>query len=270
MVWSRTAAVNYLKDATLCNGLVLEYRGMAAREGKQHIYIMNQCGLTATALKQVGDSTWMLIRDMMRQYLERYNVYGASLLRNYLYPIINPAVVPLSRAFQPNNQMEVYVVPGGTTDDNVPSKIIIHQEAVDNLSDVCGNEPTNRGFMRALYHWQQGQTSTANTCYDAIIAERPESWHIADDPDDFVPAAEGQAEYVDVWKYKTYKQILQWICAKGMGRTRLYTDVLDVMQDPTHGGVRTFYKTNYSFVDDDHNTETTAMAIIADLLWNPP
>ena len=231
---------------------------------------MNQCGLTATALKQVGDPLWMSIRDAMRAYLEHYDYYGAAKLRNYFYPIIDSAVVPLGPAFKSNDEQILHDT-GVNGDDTHPRQIILHTEPTDPLSDTCGNIALNRALMRALHHWKIGQTSTANTCYDYVIANRrPQGWHLADSTD-FVPASEGSSEYIDEWKYRSYKQFIHWIAAKDMGRSRLHTDILDVLQNPDHGGVTTFYKNNYNYIDwADHNTETTALAVIADVRWNPP
>ena len=273
MVWSRTAAVNYLKQNTLCNGLVLEFLdwttgiGRFAEEGFQRVYVMNQMGLTGTALKQVGDPLWMKIRDVIAQYRAAYGYSATSSLRNYFYPILDPAVISVTRAFKAATETILYDSNPNQGSETNPRQIILHTEPTDPLSDTCGDIRLNRALMRALYHWQQGQTSTANTCYDFVIANRrPEGWWLADDPIDF----DDGGVFNDVWKYSVYKQMIQWIVAKDMGRSRLYTNVLDVMQDPVHGGVRTFTKTNHSFIHDKHNTETTALAVIADIRWNPP
>lgn len=269
MVFSRQLAVDYLKRATLCNGLVLEYRGMAAAEGFQRVFVMNQCGLVATALKMVGDSSWTLIRDMITTYLQAYSYYGADKLRNYFYPIIDQAVIPIGIAFKPGEERILYDAVN-VGDDEHPKQIILHWENVDPLSDTCGDIRLNRALMRAIHHWNLGQTSIANTCYDFVLANRrPEAWHLADDDIDF----DDGGIFAGVWKYRTYKQIIQWIAAQKMGRTKLHTDVLDMTQETTpgdgYGGIRTFYKTNYTYIHSAHNTETTALAVIADKLWNP-
>lgn len=225
---------------------------------------MNQMGLTATALKQVGDPLWMKIRDVIALYRQQYGFVGPTLLRNYFYPILDPAVIDIGVAFKSATENVLFERQDNGDEEN-PKQIIMHTEPTDPLSDTCCDIPLNRALMRALYHWQQAQTAIADTCYDCVIANRrPESWHLADDPIDFNDGG----LFLNVWKYRTYKQLIQWIAAKDMGRTRLYTDILDRTQDPVHGGIRTFYKKDYALIHTKHNTETTALAVIADVRWN--
>ena len=271
MVFNRQAAVNYLKNSVICNGLVMEYPGRAAREGFQRVFVTTDMALVGTVLKMVGDPLWTLIRDTAKVYLDKFDYYGSTKTRSYLYPILDQAVIPNGPSFHGAVIPSIVFYDNPTAlpnDDLHPTQILHDNHPTDNLSSTCGDIVySNLGFMRALYHWQQGQTSTANTCYDAMMAAMiPEGFGIADDAADL-----GHGEpYSGVYRYVTYKTMIQWIVAKDMGRARVVPEWLDMMQDPAHGGVRTFCKTNFSFISpDDHNTETTSLAIIADMRWNP-
>jgi hypothetical protein len=273
MAFDRQAAINFLKRCTLCNGLTLEYPGMSEREGMQRAFLTNDAALMGTAFKMIGDPVWMLIRDTIKKYFETDAYYGATITPMYFYPIIDQAVLPCKPSFKAQvGPYKVYYDSGTAGDDLHPSLVLRQGFPVDNLSGSCctagaDSPQINLSFMRALHHWNLGQTSAANTCYDCSIAKRPEGWWLADQTTDMGTGP----PYDAIYKYRTYKQLIQWIAAKRMGRARLHTDVLDVMQDPAHGGVRTFTKLNHTFISpDDFNTETTALAVIADLGWNPP
>jgi hypothetical protein len=263
MVFNRNAALDYLRGCTLCNGLVIEFHGrMDNGLPWQRVFLFNQSALTAEAFRRIADPRWVLISNTIKAYFDGFG-YGGGNIRNYYYPIVSQSTVQHGYSFLTTTDAILYT--GGPGDDLHPAEVITNTSPSDPLTQAASTMASNRVLMRALYWHQQGNSTNATNDYDEVMnTRRPEGFAIADSPD-----LQTDGLYAGSWRYSTYKTMEQWIVAYYMGRSRILTNYLDEMQDPVDGKVMQFCKNNF-VTKSGGNTETTALAVIADLLWNPP